>query len=642
MSNGPMRGPGGPGGPRGRGVVEKPKNTAKTLIRLVSYIFRYYGLAFIVVLIGVFVSVYANVQGTLFIGTLVDDYVEPFIGTGTLDTTALLQAITKLAGIFAVGVFSAWLYNRIMVNVSQGVMKHIRDDMFERMETLPLRYFDSHTHGELMSRYTNDTDTMRQMLGQTVPQILKSSVTIVSVGFSMIMLSWQLSIITGCLFLLMIRCTSYISGKSGKYFGLQQKQLGKVNGYIEEMIEGQKVVKVFCREEISKKEFLDLNEVLCDAATKANSFANIMGPISSNLGHATYGITAMVGCIFALQGIGALTLGNIISFLQFTKQFAMPINQITNQLANIISALAGAERIFNLMDETPEIDEGVVTLVNAIVHEDGTIEEVKERTNHWAWKHPHEDGTVSYVELKGDVRFFNVDFGYVENKIVLHDISLFAKPGQKLAFVGATGAGKTTITNLINRFYDIQEGSITYDGIDVKLIKKADLRHSLGIVLQDTHLFTGTVADNIRYGKLDATDEEVIEAAKLANADYFIRHLPNGYDTVLTQDGGSISQGQRQLLAIARAAIANPPVLILDEATSSIDTRTEAIVQDGMDQLMAGRTVFVIAHRLSTVRNSNAIMVLDFGRIIERGDHDDLIAQKGRYYQLYTGAFELE
>ncbi len=634
--HGPMRGPGG------RGVIQQPKNIAATLGRLIRYIFRYYSFPFFIVCLAILISAFASVQGTLFLGTLLDEYVEPFISIGVLDTGALLAAMSRLAMIFACGVLSSWLYNRIMVNISQGVLKKVRDDMFEKMETLPIRYFDTHTHGELMSRYTNDTDTLRQMLGQTIPQLMNSAVTIVSVGVSMIMLSWELSIITGLLFLAMIRCSGWVGARSGKYFSKQQKQLGAVNGYIEEMIEGQKVVKVFCREEISKEEFRKMNEVLCDAATKANSFANILGPISANLGHATYGITAMVGCVFALLGVGSLTLGGIASFLQFTKQFTMPINQITQQFSNVISALAGAERIFEVMDQVPEVDEGIVTLVNARIEEDGTIREVEERTNHWAWKHPHPDGTISYVELKGDVRFFDVDFGYTDDKIVLHDISLFAKPGQKLAFVGATGAGKTTITNLINRFYDIQKGSITYDGIDVKLIRKADLRHSLAIVLQDTHLFTGTVADNIRYGRLDATDEEVHAAAKLANADYFIQHLPQGYDTVLTQDGGSLSQGQRQLLAIARAAIANPPVLILDEATSSIDTRTESIVQHGMDKLMDGRTVFVIAHRLSTVRNSNAIMVLDQGRIIERGDHEDLIAQKGRYYQLYTGAFELE
>lgn len=629
-------------GPMRRGPVQKPNNPGQTMGRLLSYLFRYYAFPFVIVIVCILISALASVQGTLFVRTLLDQYVAPFIGTGSLDSASLLQALIQLALIFATGVLCSYLYNRIMVNISQGVLKHVRDDMFEKMEALPIRYFDTHTHGELMSRYTNDTDTLRQMLGQTIPQFLNSGVTIVSVGASMIILSWQLSIITGILFLIMIRCSGFVGGKSGKYFSQQQKQLGKVNGYIEEMIEGQKVVKVFCREDISKEEFKVMNEELCEAATKANSFANILGPISTNLGHATYGITAMVGCIFALTGIGTLTIGSIASFLQFTRQFSMPINQITQQFSNVISALAGAERIFNVMDQKPETDEGLVTLVNAIKEEDGTIQETEDRTGLWAWKHPHPDGTVTYNELKGDVRFYNVDFGYNENKIVLHDVSLFAKPGQKLAFVGATGAGKTTITNLINRFYDIQDGSITYDGIDIKLIKKADLRHSLGIVLQDTHLFTGSVADNIRYGKLDATEEEVVAAAKLANADYFIKHLPQGYDTVLTQDGGSLSQGQRQLLAIARAAIANPPVLILDEATSSIDTRTEAIVQRGMDKLMEGRTVFVIAHRLSTVQNSNAIMVLDQGQIIERGDHDELIEQKGRYYQLYTGAFELD
>lgn len=636
MSRGPMG-----GGPGKRGMGQKPKNAGKTLSRLLSYIFRYYSLTFLVVVACILISAFASVQGTLFIKTLLDDYVSPFIG-GSLDTAALFQALVKLACIFALGVVSSWLYNRLMVNVSQGVLQRVRNDMFEKMETLPIKYFDTHTHGELMSRYTNDTDTLRQMVGQTIPQLMNSIVTIVSVGYSMLTLSWQLTLVNLALLVITLNLTSKVAMNSGKYFALQQKQLGKVNGYIEEMIEGQKVVKVFCREEISKNEFDSMNDELCDSAIKANAYANIMGPISGNLGHATYGITAMVGCLFALNGVGALTLGGIASFLQFTKQFNQPINQVMQQFSNVISALAGAERIFEVMDEEPEVDEGKVTLVNALIDENGKITEVKERTGKWAWKHPHEDGSISYVELKGDVRFEDVDFGYSDEKIVLHDVSLFAKPGQKIAFVGATGAGKTTITNLINRFYDIQEGSITYDGINVKLIKKDDLRHSLGFVLQDTHLFTGTVADNIRYGNLNATDEEVVAAAKLANADYFIRHLPDGYNTVLTQDGASLSQGQRQLLAIARAAINNPPVLVLDEATSSIDTRTESIVQSGMDKLMEGRTVFVIAHRLSTVRNSDAIMVLDQGRIIERGNHDDLIAQKGRYYQLYTGAFELD
>lgn len=629
-------------GSRGRIHGPKADKPGQTIGRLVGYIFHYYSLPFIVVVVCILISALASVQGTLFIKTLLDQFVEPFIGTGSLDSAALFQALCNLALIFCAGIVCSYLYNRIMVNISQGVLKRIRDELFVKMEALPIRYFDQKTHGELMSRYTNDTDTLRQMLGQTIPQLMNSAVTVVSVGVSMILLSWQLSCITGILFFIMIRCSTVIGGKSGKYFSLQQKHLGKVNGYIEEMIEGQKVVKVFCREQESKDEFRVFNEQLCDAATKANSFANILGPISNNLGHATYGITAMVGCIFALNGIGALTLGGIASFLQFTKQFSMPINQVTQQFSNVISALAGAERIFDLMDQQPETDEGYVTLVNAIIDEDHTIHEASERTGRWAWKHPHQDGSITYTELTGDVRFDDVDFGYEEDKIVLHNVTLFAKPGQKLAFVGATGAGKTTITNLINRFYDIQDGKIRYDGININKIKKDDLRRSLGIVLQDTHLFTGTVADNIRYGKLEASDEEVMEAAKLANADYFIRHLPQGYNTVLTQDGASLSQGQRQLLAIARAAIANPPVLILDEATSSIDTRTESIVQHGMDKLMQGRTVFVIAHRLSTVQNSDAIMVLDQGRIIERGNHDELIEQKGRYYQLYTGAFELD
>ena len=628
--------------PHGKmGIKQKPKNLNLTFTRLLSYIKKYYLFAFVLVVIFIVASAYCTVQGTLFLKTFLDDYVVPFIGSGNFDHSGLLKAIVSVCFIFLLNAVFGYLWNRIMVNISNGVLKKIRQEMFDHMQTLPLSYFDGHTHGEIMSRFTNDTDTLRQLLSQTIPQFISSLVTIISVAISMIMLSWQLFIITLILMMLMVFISGSIGKNAGKYFALQQRELGKVNGFIEEMIEGQKVVKVFCHEDKCIEEFKKLNEDLCNSATKAVGLSNIMGPVSNNMGHVVYAITAMLGCLFSMFGVGNMSLGSIASYLQFTKQFNMPINQITQQFANIISALAGAERIFELMDETSEVDDGKIELVRCKVNEDGSLSECTERTGHWAWKHPREKG-FELVELKGDVRFENVNFSYVKNKQVLYNINMYAHPGEKLAFVGATGAGKTTITNLINRFYDIQSGQITYDGIDIKLIKKNDLRRSLGIVLQDTHLFTGTVADNIRYGKLDATMDEVVKAAKLANADYFIRHLPDGYDTVLTNDGASLSQGQRQLLAIARAEIFNPPVLILDEATSSIDTHTEAIVQEGMDKLMKGRTVFVIAHRLSTVRNSDCIMVLDHGEIIERGSHDDLIKQEGRYYQLYTGAFELE
>ena len=622
-------------------IKQKPKNAKNTFFRLMSYIRKYYLVHFILVIVFIFAAAYCSVQGTLFLRTFLDDYVVPFIGTGSFDGSGLLKAILGVCVIYLLYALFAYAWNRLMVTVSNGILNKIRQEMFNHLQTLPLRYFDTNTHGELMSRFTNDTDTLRQLLSQTIPQFISSIVTIVSVALSMIMLSWQLFIITVVMLIVTVNISGRIATRSGKYFAQQQKELGKANGYIEEMIEGQKVVKVFCREEKCSQEFRELNNSLCDAATRAVGLSNIMGPVSNNLGHAVYAITAMLGCLFSIMGIGSMTLGSIASYLQFTKQFNQPINQIMQQFANVISALAGAERIFEVMDEESEVDKGKVTLVRCQKMDDGTLAECDEYTGHWAWKHPHDEG-FELVELKGDVQFHDVDFSYVENKQVLYDINMYAHPGEKLAFVGATGAGKTTITNLINRFYDIQKGQITYDGIDIKLIKKADLRRSLSIVLQDTHLFTGTVADNIRYGKLDATMDEVVAAAKLANADYFIRHLPQGYDTVLTNDGASLSQGQRQLLAIARAAIANPPVLILDEATSSIDTHTEAIVQEGMDKLMEGRTVFCIAHRLSTVRNSDCIMVLDHGRIIERGSHDDLIEKKGRYYQLYTGAFELD
>ena len=540
------------------------------------------------------------------------------------------------------GILACLFYNRTMVSIAQGTLKRIRDEMFEHMQTLPIRYFDTHTHGDIMSHYTNDTDTLRQMLAQSIPQMFSSLITIISVFFAMLFTSWQLTIFVLCFVFIMLQVTGRVAGKSGYYFIRQQKALGDVNGYIEEMINGQKVIKVFCHEEKAKEIFDQKNEELCKDASAANSFANILMPIMGNLGNLQYVLLATIGGTMALGGAGGMTVGTIASFLQLSRSFMNPISQISNQLNMVVMALAGAERIFKLMDEEPEVDEGYVTLVNAKYDENGELTESKERTGLWAWKHPHGDGTLTYTKMRGEVRFYDVDFGYNEEKIVLHNISLYAEPGQKVAFVGSTGAGKTTITNLINRFYDLADGKIRYDDININKIKKADLRRSLGVVLQETNLFTGTIMENIRYGKLDATDEEVYAAAKLANADDFIRLLPNGYDTVITGNGGSLSQGQRQLIAIARAAVADPPVMILDEATSSIDTRTEAIVQRGMDALMKGRTVFVIAHRLSTVRNSDVIMVLEQGRIIERGSHDKLIAEKGKYYQLYTGAFELE
>lgn len=633
----PMRGPmAGPkmGGP-------KSKNPMKTLSRLMSYVFKQYKLQLAFVVICIIISSLANVAGTLFLKSLIDDYILPFIGSANNNFGPLLKAILYMAVIYYIGVVSTYVYNRIMIYVSQGALKKIRDDMFAHMQKLSIPFFDRHSHGDLMSLYTNDTDTLRQMISQSIPQLLSSVITIISVFISMIALNIPLTCIVIIMVLIMLKTTKTIGGKSGKYFGMQQKDLGALNGYIEEMMEGQKVVKVFCHEEEAKKDFDVLNEKLFNSADNANTFANILMPIMGNIGNLNYVITATVGAIIAINGFGGFTIGALASFLQLTRTFNQPIAQIAQQFNSIIMALAGAERIFEMLDEEPEMDNGYVTLVNAKIDSDGNIEEVKERTGVWAWKHPHEDGTTTYTELCGDVVFDGVDFGYYPEKIVLHDVKLFAKPGQKIAFVGATGAGKTTITNLINRFYDIQDGKIRYDGININKIKKDDLRRSLGIVLQDTHLFTGTVADNIRYGKLEATDEEVKAAAKLANADLFIKHLPNGYDTMLTGDGANLSQGQRQLLAIARAAIADPPVLILDEATSSIDTRTEAIVQEGMDRLMHGRTVFVIAHRLSTVKNSDVIMVLEQGRIIERGNHESLIEEKGKYYQLYTGAFEL-
>lgn len=620
--------------------MNKTKNNG--LSRIIKVTISNYKLACFFILIFILISCFANVYGSTFLKDLIDVYIVPMLSQDTPDFGPLVQALLTLLSIYVAGILCTYLYNRILLNVALGTLRDTRDHLFEHMETLPIGYFDTHAHGDIMSIYTNDTDTLRQLLTMAVPQMIVSIVTMISVLISMLILDIPLTIVAIVMAVIMIIVSRFITSRSGRYFRAQQDDLGKVNGFIEEMVEGSKVIKVFCHEEQSLKDFNVVNDQLFKASANANMFANILMPIIGNLGYLSYVLTAIIGSLLALNGVGGLTLGTIAAFLQLNRSFNNPIGQISQQINSVVMAAAGASRIFELIDTPSEVDDGKVTLTNVEIHEDGSLSETDKNTGHWCWRHPREDGSVELVPLKGDVRFHDVIFGYNEKKTILHDINLFAKSGEKIAFVGATGAGKTTITNLINRFYDIQNGSITYDGIDIKLIKKDDLRRSLGIVLQDTNLFTGTIMDNIRYGKLDATDDECIKAAKLANAHEFIKHLDHGYQTMITGSGTSLSQGQKQLLSIARAAVANPPVLILDEATSSIDTHTERIVQDGMDKLMQGRTVFVIAHRLSTIQNSDAIMVLENGRIIERGSHDDLIQQKGTYYQLYTGAFELE
>ncbi|WP_329382764.1 ABC transporter ATP-binding protein [Anaerofustis butyriciformans] len=621
--------------------TNKKPHYLKTAARLLKYALKSYKIQFIFVFVSIIISSIASMASSVFLMYLIDDCITPLINSVAPDFTIIVRAILTFACIYYVGVACTFIYMRLMVNIGQGVLKKVRDDMFEHMQTLSIRYFDTHPHGELMSLYTNDTDTLRQMICQSLPQVFSAIVTVVAVFCAMIYISIPLSLLAICMIAIMTLATKIIGGKSGEYFAKQQRNIGILDGYVEEMMSGQKVVKVFCHEEQSKVDFDKINDQLYESSAKANKYANIIIPVIANIGYIQYVLTAILGGALAISGVGGLTLGGIASFLQLTRNFNFPFSQISGQLNPIIMALAGAERIFDMMDEEGEQDDGYVTLVNANIDEDGNITESEKRTGKWAWKHPHGDGSVTYTQLNGDVRFIDMTFGYNPEKIVLHKLNIYAKPGQKIAFVGSTGAGKTTITNLINRFYDVTEGKIRYDGINVNKIKKEDLRRSLGIVLQDTNLFTGTIKENIRYGKLDATDEEVYAAAKLVNADHFIKMLPEGYDTVISGTGEELSQGQRQLLSIARAALNNPPVLILDEATSSIDTRTEKIVQDGMDKLMEGRTVFVIAHRLSTIRNSDAIIVLEHGTIIERGNHEELIKKHGTYYRLYTGALEL-